>query len=82
MKETVRHEVKVEHIPCISEPPPKPPNIVGDKCPEALDYCLSKDKAWELAQWLESTILWMRKAWELCKKEDKDVGRVETETRN
>ena len=72
----MRHEFKTEYIPCIDREPPALPNIVGDKCSEGLEYCLSKDKAWVLAKYLEETILWMQEAWNLCK-ENKDVGREE-----
>jgi hypothetical protein len=70
----VKHEFVVEHVPCLSEPPPTPPNIQGDVCPKGIAYCLSKGKAWELAQYLESTISWMSEGWALCKEHEDDEG--------
>ena len=71
---TVKHEFVVEHVPCLSEPPPARPNIQGGVCPEGIEYCLSKEKAWILAQYLESTIMWMSGAWALCKEHKDEEG--------
>jgi len=73
----VRHEFKVEHVPCLSEAPPAPPNIQGDECPPDLEYCLSKEQAWKLALYLESTIVWMTKAWALCKEIEDEEGNTD-----
>lgn len=73
-KAVVKHEFKVEHVPCLSEAPPAPPNVAGDDCPPELGYCLSRDKAWKLAQYLEATIGWMSGAWALCKEYENDEG--------
>jgi hypothetical protein len=67
-----KHEFTVEHIPCVTDKPPPPPSIAGDQCPEGLEYCLNKDKAWQLATYLESTILWMTEVYELCKEKKDD----------
>ena len=75
----VIHDIKIEHVPCLDEAPPTPPNVQGGSCPEGLEYCLQKDDAWKLALYLEATITWMSGAWALCKEnEDGEEGREET----